>query len=502
MFCFQYIAGCVVSGLASMSIGTVFGFSAILIPQLVSEGLMTSSKSSEASWVASLSNIGQLFGSLMAGYLAGSCGRKRTIIFLCFPLIGGWTVIGISQGDFKLLCVGRVLQGVGIMSSVSQLYLVEMADAKRRGMMGGSGALSVSAGITLVYTLGACMNWRWVCLACAIHVFIIIIAMIFMPETPNWLIENSRRDEAVKALIWLRGPDHNIDEEIGDLSSKLLKSGDQGSNQGNLLRQLIKPSCFKPLILLVFLFILMQSTGTFAVIFYAVNVFQVSFFFFSHFHHPIHHFFETFQDAGVTENSYIAAIFVGFLRLVGALGGTLLLKKVPRKMLLIISGILMGLSLVGLSVDLYISDNISQEQKLGNETANLQDHNGEASGLSQGITVFCLILYMLSYGLGIGTVPWLLLGELTPPGIKGITSGVVTSLAFFTVFIVVKFFPFSVQTIGTHGTYLCFAGVCFVASFFSCTFIPETRGKTMAELMTLFETKNLPNGENEIDSEK
>ena len=59
-------------------------------------------------------------------------GRKRAILFLCVPLLAGWVTVLLSGGGFALLCAGRVLQGAGIMSSVTQVYLVEIADVKRR----------------------------------------------------------------------------------------------------------------------------------------------------------------------------------------------------------------------------------------------------------------------------------------------------------------------------------------------------------------------------------
>ena len=73
---------------------------------------------------------------------------------LCAPLLAGWAVFALSQGNIWLLYLGRVLQGLGVMSSVTQVYLVEIADTERRGLFGASGALSVSVGITLVYCLG------------------------------------------------------------------------------------------------------------------------------------------------------------------------------------------------------------------------------------------------------------------------------------------------------------------------------------------------------------
>lgn len=64
-------------------------------------------------------------------------------------------------------------------------------------MFGGSGALSVSAGITFVYSLGATLpNWRWVCGVCGGIPILVFVLMPFLPETPNWLIMKGKRAEA------------------------------------------------------------------------------------------------------------------------------------------------------------------------------------------------------------------------------------------------------------------------------------------------------------------
>ena len=108
------------------------GFSGILLPQLEQEGHILSVKTQEATWIASLSNIGQLIGSLLMGVLAGAIGRKKTIMVFCLPLLLGWVIMFISNGDTILLSLGRIFQGIGTMSSVTQVYLVEVADAQRR----------------------------------------------------------------------------------------------------------------------------------------------------------------------------------------------------------------------------------------------------------------------------------------------------------------------------------------------------------------------------------
>ena len=73
-----------------------------------------------------------VFGSLSMGAMAGAIGRKKTIMVFCLPLLVGWIIVGISGGNILLLCLGRVFQGIGTMSSVTQVYLVEVADAQRR----------------------------------------------------------------------------------------------------------------------------------------------------------------------------------------------------------------------------------------------------------------------------------------------------------------------------------------------------------------------------------
>ena len=83
---------------------------------------------------------------------------------------------------------------------------------------------------------------------------------------------------AQQALRWLRGEKHDIEGEIKALekSQKPPEEGPGDVNQKHsTLHELRRPSAFKPFMLLIGVFVIMQSTGTYAVIFYAVNVFQV-----------------------------------------------------------------------------------------------------------------------------------------------------------------------------------------------------------------------------------
>ena len=109
----------------------------------------------------------------------------------------------------------------------------------------------------------------------------------------------------------------------------------------------------------------------------------------------------------MASDPYVAAILTGLIRLIGSLFGTILLKKFPRKLLMMTSAFLMAFDLVALALTVYYKERIAKH-----EPKTVQEE-----GLMIALRVLPLIeiiLYILFFGLGVGTVPWLLLGELCP----------------------------------------------------------------------------------------
>eukprot|EP00095_Tigriopus_kingsejongensis_P012514 maker-scaffold455_size166772-snap-gene-0.29 protein:Tk12514 transcript:maker-scaffold455_size166772-snap-gene-0.29-mRNA-1 annotation:"hypothetical protein BRAFLDRAFT_82927" len=477
---FQFLAAGLITCLASASIGTVLGFSAILLPQLESDGTL-SSKSSEASWIASLSNIGQLLGALLTGWVSNQFGRKRAIMVLCLPLALGWSMVGLSGGRFEWICVGRVLQGIGIMSSVTQVYLIEIADVANRSQFGASGALSVSAGITLVYILGATWHWTWVCAICGTMAVLTFLSMLVLPETPNWLSLQGRGSEAQEAFKWLHGSHLEPASELEFLQPNRTFDGTEDTElprPTSAWSKFREPEGHRPFLILLCIFFLQQSTGSFAVIFYAVSI---------------------FQDIGVASDPYLAAIFTGCIRLVGTLVGTVLAKHYSGKWLMVTSALLMALAmfLLGWNVlciealdgRIHFSPGLAAVAAIDLQADGTSNNNGtmaetdtakhetdegqleeEISSMEQLLRllpVVEIVFYMLAFGIGVGTVPWLLLGELCPPSIKGLTSGFTMFVAFGTIFAVVKLYPELVLSLGKPCTYWVFGVICILTALFT-----------------------------------
>ena len=95
--------------------GATLSFSGIFLPQLP-ESFTTSEKS----WIASISNIGQLIGALISGFVSNSVGRNNCLLVFNISLLAGWLTLIFYQENVYLAILGRVLQGFGVMPSIGK----------------------------------------------------------------------------------------------------------------------------------------------------------------------------------------------------------------------------------------------------------------------------------------------------------------------------------------------------------------------------------------------
>ena len=93
-----------------------------------------------------------------------------------------------------------------------------------RGMLGSVNQLAVTVGLLLAYIMGVLCKWRWLAFIGAISPALLVILMFSMPETPRWSLGKNRRSEALRALLWLRGPEADIEEECFAIEATLGKA--------------------------------------------------------------------------------------------------------------------------------------------------------------------------------------------------------------------------------------------------------------------------------------
>lgn len=442
-----------IGGLTGINLGAVLGFSAILLPQLPSHISLE-----DKSWIASICNVGQLFGAFAAGFVSNKVGRKNCLLLFSIPLICGWLAIILDHENVTCVNIGRVLQGFGMMPSIGQVYLIEVLDTHRRESLGGILAICTSVGITLVYVLGAILHWMTVSwIFVGLIVFQCIWLYFLTPESPQWLMTQGLEKEAENALKKLQN--QNVQQELLNLKSALKKNEDSKEVPFcSLFQEFCKPEAYKPLIFLIGLWIFQQFSGNYAVVFYAVDIFEGI-------EHDKMDEMESMMKA--MKESYIAAITVGSIRIVGSiLGAIFLQRKLSRRLLMTLSSIGMTMSMVSLAITEYFKHSVPDYTHL--------------------ILVICSSSFILFHAIGFNVIPMLLVGELCPVRLKSWTSGITISIVAILVFTVVKVFPLAMATFGASITYGFFAVMCFLGTLYSFAFVPETRGKSVNELQDIY----------------
>lgn len=165
-------------------------------------------------FTAALGVISNPLGALLGGALADSLGRRSSLLAASLPYVAGWLLIGFAP-DLQWLGAGRFVTGLAVgMGSVSYVYVAEVSGAKQRGILAACAPVLVSLGVLAVYAFGAALHWRCVALLAAGVASITGLAVLLLPESPPWLLEHGRVDDARTALSWLRQSPEVANDEL------------------------------------------------------------------------------------------------------------------------------------------------------------------------------------------------------------------------------------------------------------------------------------------------
>ncbi|XP_051150945.1 sugar transporter ERD6-like 6 [Andrographis paniculata] len=402
---------------------------------------------SQFSLFGSLSNAGAMVGAIASGQIAEYIGRKGSLMIAAIPNIIGWIFISFAR-DSSFLYMGRLLEGfgVGIISYTVPVYIAEIAPENLRGALGSVNQLSVTIGILLSYLLGLFVNWRYLAVLGALPCLILMPGLFFIPESPRWLAKMGMTEDFEASLQVLRGFDTDITHEVNEIKRSLASS-----NRRTAIRfaDLKLRRYWLPLMIGIGLLVLQQLTGINGVIFYSNNI---------------------FESAGIS-SSNIATVGVGVIQVIATAVSTWLVDKTGRRILLIVSSTGMAFSLVVVAVSFFSKGFVSEDSTL--------------FSILGILSVVGVVLMIISFSLGMGPIPWLIMSEILPIKIKGLAGSVATLFNWSFSWLITMTAPLLLNW-SSGGTFTMYTAMCIFTAAFVTIWVPETKGRTLEEIQFSF----------------
>ncbi|TKY64477.1 plastidic glucose transporter 3 [Spatholobus suberectus] len=389
--------------------------------------------------VVSICLGGAFVGSLFSGWIADGVGRRRSFQLCALPMIIGAGMSATAKSLWGML-LGRLFvgTGMGLGPPVAALYVAEVSPPAVRGAFGGLTQIATCLGLMGSLFIGIpakeTVGWWRICFwVSVIPATILALFMEICAESPYWLFKRGRTIEAEAEFEKLLGGVH-----VKPAMTELSKSdrGD-GSDTANL-SELLYGRHFRVMFIGSTLFALQQLSGINAIFYFSSTV---------------------FESFGVPSN--IANTCVGICNLLGSVIAMILMDKLGRKVLLLGSFLGMGLSM-GLQVIAASSF---------------------ASGFgAMYLSVGGMLLFVLSFALGAGPVPCLIMSEILPGNIRAKAMAICLAVHWVINFFVGLLFLRLLELIGAQLLYASFGSFCLIAVIFVKKYILETKGKSLQEI--------------------
>lgn len=387
--------------------------------------------------------VGAMIGAAIGGQLADRFGRRRLTIAGAVVFFVGSIGMGLSP-SVSWLVGWRFIVGiaVGVASVVGPLHISETAPPDIRGSLGFLQQLAITLGILLAYlvnyafapTFAGITGWRLMLAFGAVPAAVLGVGMYLLPESPRWLVENGRVEEAKDVLSRIRA-DANVDAEIDQISevSEIEEKGD--------LSDLLKPWMRPALIVGIGLAVFQQISGINTIIYYAPTILKSI----------------GFDNIA----SIVGTIGVGIINVLMTVVAILLVDRVGRRPLLLVGvgGMTVMLAVLGLGFFL-----------------------PGLSGVIGYVTLASMILYVAFYAISLGPVFWLMISEIYPLRIRGTAEGVASVFNWGANLVVALTFLSLMKRIGQAWSFWILGVCCLVALVFIYTHVPETKGRSLEEI--------------------
>ncbi|XP_070504538.1 facilitated trehalose transporter Tret1-like [Chironomus tepperi] len=438
----------IIASFGSFIFGIALGWSAPAGPKLLDEDNSFTIPKSDIAFAASMISLGGFLASFTSGLIRNRFGTIKSIVIFSIPSTIGWLLLVFSQNSWMVI-MGRFFIGfaTGGYSFNCLTYIGEISSKQIRGILLTFYEINVKVGVLFVYILGTVTSLLVMNIIITAIVILYAFAFVALPETPMYLMIKGKTEEAKKSLKILRGNNYNCDAEMTEIQEEI---NEIEATKLSFAQEIKKKATRKAFIMVVIMFFFFQMSGINAVLFYMTTI---------------------LIESGITFDPFIATAILGLIQLIAIISSTFFVDHYGRKILMILSNITMIFGLVGMGVYFHIKNTSS------------------VSGF-EFLTLVFLCIFLIGFSFGVGSVTFVLVGELFSLNAKKVVSSLAQGFSFLMSFVVATFFPSVADAIGIQYTFYIFATFCFMATIYLIIFLPETKGKSLYEIQQLLTNEN------------
>jgi SP family galactose:H+ symporter-like MFS transporter len=380
--------------------------------------------------------FGAIAGALLCGKSVSSLGRKKTLIFTSILFLAGALMTAFAN-SMGAMIAGRIVVGLGIGSAsmAAPLYIAELSPHLKRGFFVSFNQVLITIGICAAYFVNLIfapeMLWRNMLGVAVIPAIFLGAGMLFLPESPRWLIKRGMFEKAQKILLSIHS------KELAQYELKEI----------TIQAKIPKAPLFTrkysiPLVIGVSLAAFQQITGINTIIYYAPIIFKMT---------------------GLQSNisAILATLGIGIVNLLTTLVAIQVIDRLGRRPLLLIGvgGMILSLGVLGFAF-----------------------YAAAPSALLGWTTTACLLFYVASFAISLGPIFWLLIAEIYPLSIRGGAMSLATFTNWGANLVVAISFLTLIHWMGQASTFWLYGFISIGCWFFIFFLVPETKGRTLEEI--------------------
>ena len=404
-------------------------------------------------WYVSSALVGCVVGVSFAGWLSDKYGRKKMLLIAA--VLFTVSAVGCALiSSFSALTMYRLIggMGVGIASMLSPMYISEISPPALRGRFVALYQLAITVGILGSYLVNAWLLnqsarpsffisetltlvfktevWRGMLGMEAVPASLFFILLIFVPESPRWLVIKGKIEKAKSILLKTSGET--------DSETEMREIQESFENEKKSKNLILEPGIKVAVFLGVSLAVLQQFTGIDAIIYYGPRI---------------------MEQAGFGLSDALGSqVLFGAINMVFTLLAIWKIDKFGRKPLLLSGTLGMFGSLIAIGFLFFIN---------------------RADGI---LLLSMILIFIASFAFSLGPVVWVILSEIYPTKIRGRAMSVATLAVWIGTSIIGQLIPLSLDNLGPGLTFWIFALFCIPTMWIGWKIMPETKGKTLESI--------------------